>query len=1125
MAISSLRYREKLSALTGVFLLAAMTFPGIAASASTAASEPDGATMRSSETKRAQRLAANLPLYFIENQGQLDRRAAYYVHGRDKVIYFTARGLTIVLHSQRPQAAAVSQVTAVASASGDPAPIAAARWALQLDFVDADPAVRPNGENPSTALMSYFKGRPEEWQPAVKTFSRLVYSDLWPGIDLIFTGAANQLKYLFVVKPGADPSAIKLRYRGADSVAINRAGQLEVRTPLGDLKDDRPTAYQDGISASADVEVAYSLLPRADNESYHYGFKLAAYDRSVPLIIDPAVFVYAGFIGGSGDDRGNAIAVDSDGNAYITGETNSLEATFPEVVGPDRTFNGTVDAFVAKVNAAGTALIYAGFLGGTGNDRGKAIAVDSAGNAYITGDTTSTQSSFPVTVGPDLTQNGGTDAFVAKVNASGTALSYAGFIGGSGSDQGNAIAVDSSNRAYVAGATNSLGTSFPDGDGFGALASFDTTESGILDGFVVRVTANGTALEYAGYIGGSGIDQVLGIAVDGAAAAYLTGDTNSSAATFPVTGALDAVQNGGVDAFVAKVNPTGTALVYAGFLGGVGDDQGKGIAILPGCALNCEAYVTGETNSTEASFPVTVGPDLTHNGGIDGFVAKVNASGTSLVYAGYVGGNSTDRANGIAVESSGIAHIVGETDSTQVTFPNGNGFGLLTSSDNTHNGAIDGFVVGVNAAGTALLHASYIGGTGIDRGKGIASDDAGDIYVTGESEANSVSFPIGGGTGPLATIDNSRNGGVDAFAIKICVTVCHDLQLTQVDSPDPVRVGDNLTYTVTVTNNGPDSAANVVLTDLLPATVTLVSATPSSGTCNGITTVTCALGNLADGASGTVVVVVTTTAKGTLSNVVTVDADDSDTSARNNRDEELTVVTFANLTVRALTAPSAVLPGATIDIEDTTQNSGSVDATSVTVTRIYLSSDGRKDAGDIILDARTVPALAKKQSSTAVTSVTIPGGTALGRYFIIAAADDDTAIVETNERNLRSRRITVTRPDLSVSSLRSPASVIAGATLAIQDTTRNDDLVDGGASTTKLYLSVDRLFDGGDVLLGSRAVPALGARATSAASTTVTIPLATVPGRYFVIGVADGDANVVESDEANNARVRALTVK
>ena len=257
--------------------------------------------------------------------------------------------------------------------------------------------------------------------------------------------------------------------------------------------------------------------------------------------------------------------------------------------------------------------------------------------------------------------------------------------------------------------------------------------------------------------------------MDGAAAAYLTGDTNSSAATFPVTGALDAVQNGGVDAFVAKVNPAGTALVYAGFLGGVGDDQGKGIAILPGCALNCEAYVTGETNSTEASFPVTVGPDLTHNGGIDGFV-KVNASGTASVYAGYVGGNSTDRANGIAVDSSGIAHIVGETDSTQVTFPNGNGLGSLTSSDNTHNGVIDVFVAGVDAAGTSLLYASYIGGAGVDAAKASLSTTTAIFTSPGRPTRILSLFPADVAINSLATIDNSRNGG-DAFVIKICVTV------------------------------------------------------------------------------------------------------------------------------------------------------------------------------------------------------------------------------------------------------------------------------------------------------------------------------------------------------------------
>jgi len=1125
MAVLGLLKADRLSALTVALILSLAGVLQSSPVAIAASFESAPTASGSPKANQAQRLVANLPVYFIENRGQIDPRAAFYVQGNDKVIYFTSHGLTVVLRGPRQQAA-VSQIPAAVVNAGDYlAPIAMTRWALQLEFVGANCAVVPSGENPSTALMSYFKGRPEEWHSALKTFTRLVYADLWPGIDLIFSGSSNQLKYLFVVHPGADPAAIKLQYRGADAVEINRDGQLAVHTPLGDLTDDKPSAYQEGSSEKAAVDVRYDLQPSDVEESFQYGFKLADYDRSRPLIIDPAILVYSGFIGGSGDDRGKAIAVDSDGNAYITGETNSLESSFPAVAGPDQSFNGNVDAFVAKVNAAGTALIYAGFIGGTGDDRGKAIAVDSDGNAYIAGDTNSTQISFPVTVGPDLTANGATDAFVAKVNALGTSLSYAGFIGGTGVDQGNAIAVDSLNRAYVAGSTLSQSISFPTGNGFGTLASFDSLENGGVDGFIVRVAADGTALEYASFIGGVGDDRVFGIAVDGTGAAYLTGETNSNGLSFPVTGGLDPVQNGGVDAFAAKLDPTGTALIYAGFIGGGGDDRGKAIAIVLGCPLNCEAYVAGDTNSTEASFPVTVGPDVTHNGGIDAFVAKVKADGTALAFAGFLGGSGTDRANGIAVDSSGVAYVVGETDSTQADFPTGNGFGSLNSSDDTHNGAIDGFVVGVNAAGTALVNARYIGGIANDRANGIAVDDNGDIYITGESEANSVSFPISAAGNSLFSLSNTQKGGVDAFAMKICVTVCIDLKVTQVGSPNTVRVGDNVTYTVMVTNNGPDTATNVVLTDFLPATTTLDSVTPSTVTCSGTATITCALGNLVKGAKATVVIVVNTMAKGTLHNDVSVVADETETHAGDNTDREQTVATLANLAVRTLVAPAAVLPGATIDIQDTTKNLGAVDATSPTVTRFYLSTDGKLDAGDTVLGQRSIPTLAKQQSSSGSTSVTIPDGTVLGNYFIIAKADADGAVVETNERDQKSRKIAVTRPDLTVNSLRTPTSVSAGANIVIQDSTSNAALVEAGASVTRFYLSTDNGVDGGDVLLGSRAVPMLGARAKNAASTTVTIPPATPPGRYFVIGVADADADVIESNEGNNSRSRSITVK
>ncbi|MCX6028587.1 MAG: SBBP repeat-containing protein [Chloroflexi bacterium] len=326
--------------------------------------------------------------------------------------------------------------------------------------------------------------------------------------------------------------------------------------------------------------------------------------------------VYAGYIGGNNYESGYGIAVDSAGNAYVTGNTYSTEATFPVTIGPDLTHNGSSDAFVAKVDASGTALVYAGYIGGSGGENGYGIAVDTAGNAYVMGDTYSTEATFPETMGPDLIYNGGGDAFAAKVNASGTELVYAGYIGGSDTDYGIGIAVDAAGNAYVTGYTSSTEATFPE------TVGPDLTHNGGWDAFVAKVNASGSALVYAGYIGGSDYDNSYGIAVDTAGNAYVTGNTWSTEATFPVAVGPDVTYNGIGDAFVAKVNASGSALVYAGYIGGSGDDYGRGIAV--DSAGN--AYVTGFTASTEATFPVTIGPDLTHNGGIrDAFVAKVRS--------------------------------------------------------------------------------------------------------------------------------------------------------------------------------------------------------------------------------------------------------------------------------------------------------------------------------------------------------------------------------------------------------------------------------------------------------------------------------------------------------------------
>ena len=840
---------------------------------------------------------------------------------------------------------------------------------------------------------------------------------------------------------------------------MNNQGELEVRTALGSFHDEKPGAYQETDGQIAEVPVDYELLPKTPTAPGQYGFRLGAYDPGKPLIIDPAILVYAGFIGGSGDDRGNAIAVDADGNAYITGETNSSELTFPEKAGPDKSYNSGVDAFVAKVDATGTALLYAGFIGGSGDDRGNGIAVDGAGNAYITGETSSKETTFPdgdgfsAITGVDLTQNGGVDAFVAKVDAAGTTLLYAGYIGGAGDDRGNAIAVDGGGNAYITGETSSKETTFPDGDGFSTITGVDLT------------------------------------------------------------------QNGGVDVFVAKVDAAGTTLLYAGYIGGAGDDRGKGIAV--DAAGN--AYITGETTSTQATFPdgdgfgAIAGFDLTQNGGVDAFVAKVNAAGTALSYASYIGGEGDDRGNAIAVDAAGNAHITGETNSTEATFPDGDGFGTIPGFDTTYNGGVDAFVAKLDAAGTTLAFAAYIGGAGDDRGKGIAVDAVGDIYVTGETNSTEATFPDK--IGP----DQIENLGFDAFVAKVCSSVCIDLGVTQIDLPDPARAGDNVAYTITVHNSGPNDATGVQLTYTLASNLILVSATPSSGSCVLGAPIICDLGNLASGGSITVTVVATTTAIGTVVSTASVLADQTEIAPGNNSDAEKTVVTLPNLLVPVLNAAAAVAPGADLVINDTTKNNGSVTAAPST-TKFYLSTDNKFDAGDVLLGSRAIAALATKQSSAGSTTVTIPPGTALGKYFLIAVADADNLVAETKDKNKKSRKLSVTRPDLTASRLNSPSSAAVGSSIVINETTSNKTAVSAGVSTTNFFLSTDAILDGSDSLLASRVVPALAPKANSAASTTVVVPLSTLPGKYYLIAVCDGTDAVVEVNEGNNTRSKTITI-
>ncbi|HEY1269005.1 MAG TPA: SBBP repeat-containing protein [Candidatus Binatia bacterium] len=947
-----------------------------------------------------------MPLYFVENRGQVDARAAYYLHGKDKSLYFTSAGITFVLS---PHANEKSDMLVRAS-YGD---AASKDWLLKLDFVNAKPTT-PTAEEQTPATISYLKGPREGWKPGLKSYSRLVYADLWPGIDLVYSGTSDRLKYEFVVKPGADPRQIRLAYNGASSVGI-KDGELEIATPLGTFRDDKPYAYQESAGRRVEVSMAYRL----EAQPGAYGFRVGAYDAKKPLVLDPAIIIYSGFIGGFGDDIARGVAADSDGNAYVTGETASDQTTFPETTGAfDRTQNGGVDAFVAKVKADGTGLVYATFIGGDGDDRGNAIALEQGCAppcaAYITGETDSDETTFPTTTGAfNETSNGGIDAFVVKVNEDGTDLLFATFFGGSGTDRGKGIAVDGSGAAYITGETGSTETSSP--NPFPVSVGPGLTQGGGLDAFVARISgADGGTLDYAGFIGGAGDDRGNAIALEPSCSSpcdvYVGGEASSSEVSFPVTtGAFDETHNGGIDGFVAKVLFDGSDLEYATYIGGSGTDRVNGIAV----DVSGLAYVAGETNSNETTFPDgdgfngVAGFDKVQNGLFDAFVARVSADGADLDYATYIGGDGDDRANAIAIAPDCVspcqAFVGGETESDQTTFPE------KTGPDTTANGGVDGFVAVVETDGTTLVTAGFIGGPSDDRVHAIAADDRGGVFLAGESDAvaagTTTRFPTKSGP------DTSQNGGLDAFVTKLCVTVCLDLTIKMTTSTKVVSPGDTITYTVTVTNKGPDTATGVVVDAPLPAGATL----PVAPGCD--TSVQCVIGTMAKGAS--TVITISFTAPSTTGQLVytaTVTSDDTDTNGNSDTSTVKSNVLLPDLIVKKVTLDvTTVAVGGSINITDTTSNKQSVPvapaATPAFTTAFYLSTD-KNFGGDVLLGGRLIAGgLSGKGTSTGTTIVVIPALTTPGTYYIIAVADDGNAVDEgANEgKNTKaSKKFTVT---------------------------------------------------------------------------------------------------------------------
>jgi Beta-propeller repeat/Abnormal spindle-like microcephaly-assoc'd, ASPM-SPD-2-Hydin len=520
------------------------------------------------------------------------------------------------------------------------------------------------------------------------------------------------------------------------------------------------------------------------------GFRVSAYDRRRALVIDP-VLAYSTYLGGSGSngygDRGNGIAVDSTGNAYVTGRTGSTD--FPTVNPFQSKLLGGYDAFVTKFNADGTSLVYSTYLGGSNGNTAYAIALDSAGNAYLTGNTTSTDFPTKNAIQPVL-GSGGTNAFVTEINAEGNALVFSTYLGGSSGtgDYGLGIAVDPSGNTYVTGYTYS--SDFPTTPGaFQTICNGGSNCGTLGDAFVSKINPNGTAFVYSTYLGGSQPDQGYEIATDSAGNAYVTGFTESS--DFPTAHAIQPTYSGVGDAFVAKFNAAGSALVYSTYLGGSSADYGYGIAV--DSAGN--AYIAGQTYSTD--FPTTSGAFQTIcNGGSgcqvygDAFVTKINAAGSAFVYSTYLGGSSYDYATGIAVDGTGDAYITGGAAS--------NDFPLANAIQSTKGEPATPFVTKFNADGKGLVYSTYLGGRGAGKqetGFAIAADAAGNAYVTGVAE--SKHFPT-----TLLGFQQSLKGPSDAFVAKIAQQTFVGLAPTKLGFPNQVIGTSSNALKVTVTNQG-----------------------------------------------------------------------------------------------------------------------------------------------------------------------------------------------------------------------------------------------------------------------------------------------------------------------------------
>lgn len=654
------------------------------------------------------------PLRFEPNIGQSDPRVTHISRGRNHTLLMTRQGA--VLKVRGPEREGVVRVRFVGANRG---PQVAARGRL-------------------TGVSNYVRGRDSSrWITGVPNFSEVVYRDLYDGVDLKFHASrAGELEFDYLLAPGVDPSQIRLAYSGGGALRLDSSGALVLRAGGGEIRQAPPIVYQMRDGVRRRVSASYVL-----HEGNEVGFALEGYDRRVGLLIDP-VLRYSTYLGGSADEFAIWSDIDGPGNFYVTGVTSSPD--FPTTSGSYQPeYRGNDDVFVTKLNPAGTGLVWSTYIGGDSFDVAIGLDVDRAGNVVVTGETGS--SDYPTTDGAyQRERRGDTDTFVTKLDSSGSRLLFSTLLGGTATEAGFISFFDARGNVYIEGETSSA--DYPT-----TRRAFQTTYGGgTFDGFVTKLNAKGSALDYSTFIGGQGYDGAHDGWLDKHNNFYIDGPTESP--DFPTTRrAFQRSLNGPRDAFAAKLNPRGTDVDYSTYLGGSGEEDVTDMTI----DRHGNAYVPGPTGSED--FPVTPRAFQTAFAGVvDGYVAKLNRRGTDLEYATYLGASDFDIAGGVRVDREGNAHVPGITASPDFPVTPNALQGVFAG------GPADAFVATLNRRGTRLRFSTFLGGTGDDgsAGSGEWLDDEGNFYVPGFTD--SADFPVTPGA-----FQTENAGGYDVFLVKI----------------------------------------------------------------------------------------------------------------------------------------------------------------------------------------------------------------------------------------------------------------------------------------------------------------------------------------------------------------------